>query len=117
VTVALRVPVVERVSLQFTQGVPPLRFETAVWVATPVNLKVKEQSGVCAYATCGLMGPWWPVKIQSATMARRVKGRTLRNVVMSHIVDLEEGTVEGVQANSQYRIDQTSCRTLLYALP
>ena len=88
---------VERVNRQFTQGVPPLRFETAVWVATPVNLKVKEQSGVCAYATCGWMGLGWPVKIQSATMARRRKGRTLRSVVMPHIVDQSRMGQDGLE--------------------
>ena len=87
-TVALRLPVVERVNRQFTHGVFPLRFETA-WVATPVNLNVKEQSGVCAaYAIGGRIGLWWLVKVHTATRARRVKGRTFRSVVMPHIVDL-----------------------------
>jgi hypothetical protein len=40
---------VDRVILQLTQGVLPERFDTAVWVPSPVNLKVKEQSGLfCA---------------------------------------------------------------------
>jgi hypothetical protein len=38
VTVELRVPVVLRVTRQFTQGVAPLRFETVVPVALPVKL-------------------------------------------------------------------------------
>jgi len=53
VTVELSVPVVERVKRQLTQGEPePLeRFACPVWVALPVKVKVKLQSGVvCAAA-------------------------------------------------------------------
>jgi hypothetical protein len=60
VTVALSVPVVERVNRQFTQGVFWLRFDTAVWVDAPVKVKVKEQSG---WAASG--------KAMSAAQARR----------------------------------------------
>jgi hypothetical protein len=77
--------VVEKVTRQLTQGEPLERFDCLAWVASPVNWKVKEQSEA-AYAICKRF--WELVKVHTATKAKRVKGRTLRRVVMPYIVDL-----------------------------
>jgi hypothetical protein len=74
VTVELRVPVVERVTLQFTHGVLPEMFDWAVWVASVVKVKVNEQSGLF----CAASGR----HVKTAQRIRRVKGMALRSVVM-----------------------------------
>ena len=50
VTVVLKLPVVEKVIRQLTQGEPPERFDCLAWVASPEKLNVKLQSGVMVCA-------------------------------------------------------------------
>jgi len=81
VTVVVKVPVVENVTRQLTQGVLPERFEWvfAAWVpSSPVKGKVNEQSGLF----CAASGR----HVRAAQRIRRVKGMALRSVVMPHIL-------------------------------
>lgn len=67
---------VEKVMRQFTQGVFPLRLDTAVWVAFPVKVKVNEQSG----------GVW--ARIRGTAKAKIKRGNPFLSVVMPLIVRL-----------------------------
>ena len=75
VTWVVKVAVVENVTRQLTHGVFPDRLERPVMVASPVNVKVKLQSGLFCAASGRHV-------TRRAAQSRRVKGMAFRSVVM-----------------------------------